>query len=309
MIKRILIFTCFACLLAGTFLLAQEGPREPAQATVIIVKNKENAPYKSAAAGFLEALKESGVPFHSREYNRADEAAPREIESLKPDIVFTLGSSVTKSVSQTFKTAPIVFAMVVDPRGSGIEGDNIAGVTLDIPVETQFKYLKRVVPRVKTIGVIYNPGENEENIIHVLRIVAALDLDLKTAPVTNIKEIPGIGSMGIDALWFIPDNTVCRPAVIKRLLLDSLKSGVPVMGISPSYAKAGALLALSCEYGDIGRQAGEIAVRILKGEKCSDIGIIAPRAEKLYLNQAVADRLKIKIPGKIKKEAERIFGK
>lgn len=307
-----MIFTCFAILFFSGFLrapLETQESREPRESsTVIIVKNKDNPPYNNAAAGFLDALKESNIAFVSYEYNRADETTFREIESQKPGIVFTLGSSVTKSVSQTFKTVPIVFSMVVDPRGSGIKGENVAGVTLDIPVDTQFKYLKRVVPRVKTVGVIYNPDENEENIINVLKVAAALDLSVKAVPVKNIKDIPGIGSMGIDALWFIPDNTVCRPAVIKRLLLDSLKSGVPVMGISPSYARAGALLALSCEYRDIGKQAGEIAARVLKGETCSDIGIIAPRKEKLYLNQAVAHRLGIKIPGKIKKDAERIFG-
>jgi putative ABC transport system substrate-binding protein len=80
------------------------------------------------------------------------------------------------------------------------------------------------------------------------------------------------------------------------------------MGISPSYARAGALIALSCDYRDIGNQAGEISVRILKGERCSAIKVAPPRKVKLFLNIAVADRLGVKIPKKILREAEEVFG-
>ncbi len=136
-----------------------------------------------------------------------------------------------------------------------------------------------------------------------------MGLILKTFPVKSAKEIPEIKEMKIDALWLIPDLVVCQPTVIGHILRSSLKHKIPVMGVSQSYVKAGALLALSCDYEDIGRQSGEIALRILNGESLVDIPVSVARKTKLYLNLAVAERLRIKIPRDIIKRAEEVFGK
>jgi putative ABC transport system substrate-binding protein len=80
------------------------------------------------------------------------------------------------------------------------------------------------------------------------------------------------------------------------------------MGYNRSWARGGALLALSCDYKDVGRQTGEIVLRVLNGENYSDLTISRPRKVKLYLNEIVADRLGIKFPKKILQKAEEVFG-
>ena len=301
MSKRFVIYILLAGFLLGIIVANAQEP----QSHVVFIKNKDTRAYKSVIDGFTSALRKGRISARLTEYQPGEIGA---LKALNPDLILTLGTSVTRSAAGHLKQIPIVFSMVVDPEGSGIKGDNIAGVSLDIPPLLQFEALKRVIPGLKTVGVLYNPAENEVNIKKAAAAAQNLGLILKPFPVKNQEEIPGIGTLAVDALWIFPDTLICQPPIIKRILLSGMQSKIPIMGISPRYVKAGALIALSCDYKDIGKQAGEISVRILKGERCTDIKIVQPRQVKLFLNAAVADRLGITIPRKILKEAEEVFG-
>jgi putative ABC transport system substrate-binding protein len=301
-VNKRFILTAVLLLLFSTLPASVDRPH------IIIIKDKDIAPYTNALQGFREFLNRKNIPFNIESYGTLDDNRISQLNALKPDIILTLGKSVTKLVSRHVTDIPIVFSMVVDPPGSGIRGGNLAGVSLDIPVRIQFEALKELVPGIKTIGVLYNPAENEKNIAAAARVAVALGLKLKPYAVHNAGGIPDLGQLKIDALWFIADTTVCQPPIIKRLLLAGLKNRIPVMGLSTMYVRAGALLALTCEYKDIGRQVGEITERILEGETISTIGIKEPRQTKLVINLAVARRLGLKIPKKTVKEAQ-VFGK
>jgi ABC-type uncharacterized transport system substrate-binding protein len=135
-----------------------------------------------------------------------------------------------------------------------------------------------------------------------------MGLVIEAFPIQTIKEIPMIKEMEIDALLVLPDPMVCSPSIIKHLLLKSFRARIPVMGISPAYVKAGALLALACDYQDIGRQSGEIAATILAGTPPAEIAISRPRASRLFLNLAIAKQIRLNIPAKIRAEAYQVFG-
>jgi putative ABC transport system substrate-binding protein len=82
---------------------------------------------------------------------------------------------------------------------------------------------------------------------------------------------------------------------------------MPVIGYSRGMVKAGALFGLICDYEDLGRQAGEIAFRILKGEKPKEIPVEPPREKLLIINQIVADRIGFDTPDEIIEKAYEIF--
>ena len=42
--------------------------------------------------------------------------------------------------------------------------ENITGIFLEYSIETQFSWFKRFLPDARTIGVIYNPEENQAKI-------------------------------------------------------------------------------------------------------------------------------------------------
>lgn len=285
-------------------------PQTPVK--IIAVSESTGLPeYQQAVAGFNEILKKENLSIDLKmyAYDPENEINVEEIKTQKPALVLTLGSNATHFISEKITDIPIVFAMVMDPRGSGITSKNIVGASLDIPVTLQLEHLKAVVPRVKRVGVVYSPAENESIIREARQAAGNLGLVLKAYPVKSHSEIPRIKDLAIDVLWIIPDTILLHPAILKRILLSSIRKRLPVMGCSRSFARGGALLAISCDYEDIGKQAGEMAARILKGETYSQSKTSKPRKIKLYINQMVADRIGITIPGKILREADEVFGK
>jgi putative ABC transport system substrate-binding protein len=134
-----------------------------------------------------------------------------------------------------------------------------------------------------------------------------LGLILKTYPVNSEQEIPEICALPIDILWIIPDRVVCKQVIILRFLKSGIKNNIGVMGFTRSYAKAGALLGISCDYEDIGRQSAEIALKLWKGENYKDLKSTAPRKIKLYINKTAAELLEITIPDAIIKKASEVF--
>jgi putative ABC transport system substrate-binding protein len=86
-----------------------------------------------------------------------------------------------------------------------------------------------------------------------------------------------------------------------------LKTGVPFIGLSSAFVKAGALMALSCDYTDIGIQAAETAKRILDGENPKDIPIAVPRKVLLCINMRTAKHIGLNIPTSIIELADEVI--
>jgi putative ABC transport system substrate-binding protein len=275
---------------------------------IAVVKSKDNVQYENAVQGFVKSLEEKHAAVDLKIYGPEDKNIIQGIKSQKPALILTLGTTATKFVSREITDIPIVFSMILDPRGSGITSANIVGASLDIPARLQLETLKSVVPTFKRIGVIYNPPENGTIVRQAKQAAKGLGMSLNLYPVNSEKDIPKIEELNIDLLWIIPDTVVCKPVIIKRLLLSCIKNNAGVMGFTHYYARGGALLAVACDYEDIGRQSGEMVVKLLNGVDYSDLKITVPRKVKLYLNKITADRLGITIPDEIILKASEVFG-
>ncbi len=282
------------------------------RADIPVVFPSEAMAYKKAWTGFQTYFDKNRVILKSTEYNmmtQKSETIFTQIINSNPDLVVTMGTETSIRAREKIINIPLVFSMVLDPFGIGLKTNNLTGASLDIPMKRQFDNLKEIAPEVKKIGVIFNPQENGKIIAEAKKIANSLNLLLITFPVNSAREIPKIENMEIDALFMVPDNIVCKQAIISHILLSCLKLKIPVIGISPAFAKAGALFALSCDYEDIGYQTGEIALTILNGESPANIPITEPRKTDLYVNLAVAKRLGIEIPDKVLKKAKQVFGR
>ena len=278
-------------------------------ATIAVVLNKNIAQHNEALTGFRNYISQRNVSIVIREIDANKSNLTAQVRGHEPDVIVTMGTSVTRKINTAIKDIPIVFSMVLDPAGNGFTGSNITGVSLDIPPEAQFRKFKAVVPNLSSIGVIYNIAENANTVKKAKQAATKLGLMLKPYPGQTTKDIPEINSLGISALWVIPDGVVCKAAIIEHIFLSSLQYSIPVMGISAAYAKAGAILAVAADYNDIGKQAAKISLNIINGTSPSSIPIEEPQKTKLYLNLTVASRLGINIPNSIIMQADMTYGK
>lgn len=238
-----------------------------------------------------------------------------EIRRQAPDLILSLGTLATRVAKEKAKNIPIVFSFVLNPVTSGLipnlksSGSNLTGVALDIPIAEQFKMFKMVIPRLRTVAVFYNPEETG-NIIKQARAIARNQgLILKAIPISSSdKLVPKLNELGsVDGLWMVADSVVFSPRNTEYILLYTLKEGLPFMGLSEQFVKAGALCSLTFDRQAIYKQTVQQIRKILNGANPEAIPITLPDKKVLVLNLKVADKIGLRIPSSTIRKAGVIF--
>lgn len=204
---------------------------------------------------------------------------------------------------------PVVYSSVTDPKGAKLEGPNITGVSNFIPVNQQLAFIKKVVPSVKRIGVIYNPGEaNSRSVISMMEAEAKnLDLEIVTAPATKTCDVLSAAQslMGkVDTVFINNDNTALAAfdAVAK-----ACSGKVPLFTSDTDVLEKGAIAAIGPNQYQLGRQTGRMIAQLLKGEtQIQTTPTAYPETVEIHLNQKAAQMLGIKFSDDLKKSAQRI---
>lgn len=305
------------CLLSSlfihyTFVIAQQR-NEPDPVKIIALLSSEYKEYFQALEGFEKVFKNSKIDYILNSVNniKNNDFNPRvlnKINEIKPDLILALGTRALTSLEQYVEDIPIVFSMVLNPylTNSTNARKNVTGVTMSIPVLEQFSTFKKIVPNMKTIGVVYSPEENSELIKEAGLAAKQLDIDLVEANVNNEREVPNaINNLTriVDVIWLIVDKAVSNTDIIKYIILEGFRNDIPVMGLSAHYVEAGAVCAVSADYNSIGAQAGTMAVKILNGVEPFQVPYEKPRSFVLYINERVAASMGISINEQIRKKA------
>lgn len=308
-------------LLAAAVLLLPLSVLAPAPASgqqngvrISVLVSTAGQAYDAALAGFRSALDRGGVKAEITVY--AVEGRPQEVAAVlkdmrrkRPTIVFTLGGLATDMVGAAVYDVPVVAGMVLTKEGIS-KRPNVTGVALEFPVEIQLEWITRVLPRARTVGVLYHPAENGKKIESAAALAPRYGLALEARQVLEHAEtqsaIDALVNVA-DVVWGIPDETALNPHTAKTFLLFSFRNRIPLIGPSTAWVKAGALYALERDYGDVGAQCGEMALRILRGEHPSTIAPAAPRKIVVVLNLRTANQMRIAVPDEIVRAASSVY--
>lgn len=283
----------------------------PARDLIVAVKSLQAEPYELAFQGFRETLRRKGYDVDIKEYVLREGERERarllsELKARRPALILTVGSSATSVIREQVQDLPVVFCMVLDPVASGFvqsmhtPGSNVTGASMDIPARLQFETLKAVVPSIKKVGVLYNPQETGEVVRPAAKGAAEVGLELIASPLDSSEKLQDALEnlqRRVDALWSVADSTVfASDRSIEFLLRQTLQHKIPFMGLSPAFVKAGALLALSVDYRDVGNQCAEQTAQILAGRAPSSLPVTTPRKVTLYINLNAARTIGVEIP-------------
>ena len=152
------------------------------------------------------------------------------------------------------------------------------------------------------LGVLSNSGGNSAKLKDTAAQAAANSFQLQEFPVDSEKDVPQqLRSLlsASDALWLVPDSTVLTNESIGFILEASLARRVPVIGFSPEFTRLGALLSLSVSYGEVGRETGVLAKRILDGDRKLPAKPIPIERLKITVNLKTARFLGIEFPKEV----------
>lgn len=267
---------------------------------VLVVGIGEARPYEVAIAGFRAALGD-GITVRRTSVDPAkSELEGGRVEAVGARVLLTLGSQATAwTLAHTHRT-PVVFAMVLDPVRSGLissfsdPGPRVTGAALDVPPEVQFRALRDLLGA-RRVGVLYNPEETGELLRDAGRAASREGVDLVALRVPEPAALDGVleSIEGIDAIWAIPDRTIYSSAAVQRVLLQTLRRGIPFMGLSEQYVRAGALLAISVSYEENGRNAARQVRRVLAGQPPAHLRVRRPEEVHVVFNPNTARRLGI----------------
>jgi putative ABC transport system substrate-binding protein len=291
-------------------LLLLPGRIFAAEGGVAVLFSADIAPYRQAFEGFREIVqqKKEGLPIieHVLEKEKPEKVA-RQIDNQKPLLVFTVGPEAAKFAGTNLHNTPLVFSMVLRPQS--LAAPNATWVSLEIPARARLEMIRKLLPGVRGIGVIFSP-DSAVLYQEIARECNGLGLRSVGRQIESGTELPeafaGIAPK-IDLFLMVPDTRVFSPKSIQYLLAEAMKTRVPVVGLAASYSRAGALLSFEADYRDIGRQAGAMALRIIDGENPANIRPATPRGIKTSLNLAVAERLRISLDAAAVKEAAEVF--
>ncbi|MCP4400720.1 MAG: hypothetical protein GY801_25890 [bacterium] len=295
------------------------APPDPSAETLVIaiIQPQQVNAYQEAVQGFLEQLRRHLAKRFTAIIYEKPEKLLEDLEKKNSEgnaspiqLIVTVGTTATVDVLRKVHDIPVLFSMVLDPENILQKHSAVVGASLNIPFKLQIELISKVLPRVKTVGLLYDPGKNEDTIQRYLTQAKQSDLRLKAFPVTSPKEIPTALSKvrkETDALLGIVDSSVYTSRTTEFIIRYTIKNQLPFIGISPSYVKAGALCSLVFDSRDVGRQTAQLALKILDGTPPSDLEITVPEKIHFALNLKTADIVDVYIPRKIQDKAAIVY--
>lgn len=238
------------------------------------------------------------------------------IDPTKTDLVYTYGTTVTLAAKKTIKDTPVVFNIVYHPIGAGIidswehSGGNIVGGSINVPAEAQVKSLRLLV-NFKKLGILNNPKEKQAA-IGVDEFKALQDKYGYTVVVADFSA-PGeldsamrvLDEAKVDAVMCTAASMILTnaEAVANAFIERKLIALSPVLEV----AQKGVIIGLGANYAKLGEKVGEIALRVLKGEKPNDIPSATLESFDMIVNLKSANKMGKEIPIKILKMATEVI--
>ncbi len=265
----------------------------------------EGAKEALARAGFNDG-KEIKVVFENAQGQPATAVQiARKFVGEAPAVIIAISTPSAQAAAASTKTIPIVFSAVTDPVGAQLvasaekPGANVTGVSDRSPIDDQVALIRELTPGVKTIGVLFNPGEpNSVTSVKELKQAAEkVGLAVVEAPATKTAEVQGAARALVgkaDAAFVPTDNTVVSALEAVAGALTAAK--IPLYAADTDSVARGALASVGFNYRQVGTQTGELAVRILKGEKPADLPVVFAQGTDLFLNKGVAEKIGVVLP-------------
>lgn len=270
---------------------------------VIAVRSYNIKQYDEALTGFKRACNCS-----VREFTLSEDNGPEvlnEVNRIKPSLVFAIGADALSIVSEINR--PVVYAMVFRRPRIVSQKKNISGINMEIPLKQQLEEFHEALPDVRRIGLVYDPLKTSADMIKSAALAAkAKGITLVTSTVNSPQKVlTAINAMRdrIDVFWMLPDSTVVSPETVEFILLNSIEKRLPVITFSPKYVEIGALLSLSMDASDMGRQAGLLAQEIMKGGDAASLPEALDGHLILSINLMAAKHLGIVFNGNTVKKA------
>jgi len=308
---------------------APEEQRRTAKLVMLLIPKRSEIAYSTSVNTILQVFRQHGVPvrFSVWFYDEDDAVAQEALEwayAQPVDLIMSVGSVATvylhdhhrgnriPAVTSASKD-PVASGQVADPKAGS--GTNIAYTSINVATDTLVAYLRRLVPNLTTIGVLYSRDNDSAIKTQVEPLHDAADelgltlVDISVADDASAEaELNTSVPAGLDTMRRAdPDLrrsvllvTGSTPVYERIAQVNRHAGRVPVVSMLPDVVRPGAdsaLLSIGVNQSSAVALAAVYAKDVLLGRAdpaTLPVGTVSP--PDLAINFLVAQRIGIKIP-------------
>jgi ABC-type uncharacterized transport system substrate-binding protein len=273
---------------------------------------------KLAERGFVEGQNIEYEIGHAQGDIALIPALMQKADQSDVDLIVSLTTPCLTSASTMVKSKPVVFTEVYDPiaAGAGTSATDhlphVTGVGSFPPLEKMIDAMQQIAPGLKSIGIVYNDSEaNSRKAVSVAKeLLDKRGIKLEEATVTNTSEVLQAAQVlafkKVDVLWEVGDNTANQG--LEAMVKAGLDNGIPVVNSDAESSVRGAMVGVGISFYESGYAGGDIAARVLLGEKPADIPFEEVAQVRMAANLGIAKQIGRTFPSNFLRECRVYHG-
>jgi ABC-type uncharacterized transport system substrate-binding protein len=292
--------------------------KSPSVCKIALVQYNDSPLSELSQQGILEGLALAGLKnekdFEMKVYNAQGDIGTMNlifdaVINYRPRLVFVTSTPTLQMAIKKVKDIPLVFSAVADPVLAGAGNSfsdhlpNVTGISTMGDYQGMAAIIHQILPQTKRIGTLYSPGElnSVRNMEELKKYAAQEGIELLTTPVNSTSETAD----AISSLLARQPEIVCQvidnltAASIASVIKASKNRNIPVFGFINDQVEKGAVLVISRDYVQAGKDAARLAKQILDGTDPASLPFEFVSRTNLLINKEAAAQYGILIPEEV----------
>lgn len=225
------------------------------------------------------------------------------------DVIVAITTPTGQAMASATSDIPIVFASVADPLKAKLipqyakPGGNITGISDAAPIGKQVDLIREILPEIKSIGYVYNPGlDNAVITLEWLKETSAeygIEVVASPAPTPN-EVVPATRKLvgKVNAIYVPNDTTVV--ASLEAVIKVGQDTHTPIFAGETGAVHRGVVASVGLNYISVGKVAGQMVADVLNGTAPGEIDAVLAYnlldEFKVVVNLGAADSMGVKLP-------------
>lgn len=196
---------------------------------------------------------------------KADETM-KQIVSLSPRVIIAIGPKSTNAAKKYADKIPVIYCLVPRLENYELSMPNVFGIRLEFSYEKQLQAVQTLFPKVKKVGVLYNPAQSKNTVEQARLAAQKIGIQLVGIEISlpsDTKKALDDHKNSIDALWMISDATALNLKAWDATQQFCITHKLPFFALDDGFVARGALISFTVDYIWVGRQVARLANQIV----------------------------------------------
>lgn len=300
--------------LAVTMLTGCGGGNDDGKLKVGIIQLMEHPSLDTIRTSIIEGLEEEGYVDGENividyQNGQNDMSTMKNIAQKfvgdEVDVIVAIATPAAQAALSETTDIPIVFAAITDPVDAELvdtleaPGGNVTGTSDEVSAEQIMGLAKEITPGFKTIGALYNIGEdNSVSVVAGLKDFAAKNgYKVVESTVTNTSEVQQAAQYladKVDVVFSPIDNTIASSMAVVTDIFNN--ADIPYYVSADSMVKDGGLATYGIDYTVLGNETAKMISDILDGADPATMAVKKMSDMSVYVNTDTAKEIGVEIP-------------